>query len=572
MIFQRVSLAMIVRNEGSRIAKCLASVKDVVDEIVVVDTGSCDDTVQIARTFTDKVYCLPWQNDFAAARNFAIDQTTHEWILSLDADERLDAKPGELHALINQPRYSAYCLPLYALKVANDGREQERIMVLRLFRREHRYKGFVHEYVHVSDPATIGVALSPAIYHDAVAPAERRRRRGRNIALLKKALAKEPDDPFWQYYLGAEWLGLGRIELAAVALRQALSNFSLQQVTFRSAAVRYLMQCYKHLGEIDKAICLCLEESERYPDYCDLFFDGGVLFELKGEYEVARKWFQEAVKLGPPALAYFHTDGTNGYLAHYHLGYCAEKLGLYNEAMQYYVAALNNTQNYYYPLYQLVLLKLTRHSVQDVVDFLAERNYLKVPEVAEKMAELFWTLGMPAIALRCLTHSNPEHDTGWELLAKCQIYGGDIYSALQCLRQMRRQGKRLSGEVLGDEIVALLMLERCAEAREKLWELWREREYRDIFWAAFCLYKKMCCAVSQPLVNRKAVAALLDLRRRCLVAQPCDVRKQQRFAEVIKAVHAVLASEPVATTELLAELEQAEQELKHTARMRGLYR
>lgn len=577
MSLQRISLAMIVRNEGERLKECLESVKGIVDEVVIVDTGSCDDTVRIAKQYTEKVYSFPWCDDFSAARNFAIEQTIYEWVLSLDADERLDAQAGDLRSLVNQARYSAYCLPLYALKEAGDYREHDRFVVLRLFQRKYRFKGTIHEYVFVNDPEEVGTALLPVICHTEVSNKERHRRRGRNITLLKNAIAEHTTDPYLQYYLGVEWLGLGRLSLASSAFRKALSQFPPGQIIFRSPTVRHLIQCYKNAGQVDEAIRLCLEESQLYPEYADLFFDGGVLFELKNEYGIAIKWFQEAINLGAPPIGFFHTDGTEGYLANYHLGYCAEKIGLYKEAIYYYEEALNNTKNYYYPLYPLVLLKLTQHSTEEVMQYLCERGYLAIPVVSEKIAELFWSSGLPDIGQRCLANTVLQQNAGWELRTKCQLYSGDIAGALQSMEQMYLNAVELTTEMRADEIAALMAQERFGEAREQLWKLWRRPESRDTFRALFCLYKKMCGNTLLSLSNRKAAVVLLDLEGRYLRAQTKDFRQQERFAALIGAIHDILATEAETLTLLIDALSEKEQDIKRNLRytfaaLRGLYR
>ncbi len=85
----RLSLCMIVKDEAEMLPECLASVQGVVDEIVIVDTGSTDDTVAIAHAAGAKVVHEPWQNDFARARNAALAHATGDYVLQLDADERL---------------------------------------------------------------------------------------------------------------------------------------------------------------------------------------------------------------------------------------------------------------------------------------------------------------------------------------------------------------------------------------------------------------------------------------------------------------------------------------------------
>src|SRR5688572_14882447 len=85
----RLSVCMIVRDEAENLARALASVKDVADEIVVVDTGSVDNSVAVARSFGARIGHFTWCEDFAAARNVAVGMATSRWILSLDADEEL---------------------------------------------------------------------------------------------------------------------------------------------------------------------------------------------------------------------------------------------------------------------------------------------------------------------------------------------------------------------------------------------------------------------------------------------------------------------------------------------------
>src|ERR1700742_4052585 len=91
----RLALSMIVRNGGQDFVHCLESVRGIVDEIVIADTGSTDSSVTIAQQFGAKIIHVPWTNDFAAARNAALEAVTADWVLVLDADEQLDALAGK---------------------------------------------------------------------------------------------------------------------------------------------------------------------------------------------------------------------------------------------------------------------------------------------------------------------------------------------------------------------------------------------------------------------------------------------------------------------------------------------
>jgi len=90
MFYMSLSLCMIVKNEEKYLERCLNSVKEFVDEIIIVDTGSTDNTKGIARKFNAKIFDFKWVDDFAAARNFSISKATKDWILVLDADEEID--------------------------------------------------------------------------------------------------------------------------------------------------------------------------------------------------------------------------------------------------------------------------------------------------------------------------------------------------------------------------------------------------------------------------------------------------------------------------------------------------
>src|SRR3990172_5263948 len=88
-ILPTISLCMMVKNEEEMLPRCLESVKAWVDEIIIVDTGSCDGTLEIARGYTQKVYLHPWFDDFSGMRNITLSYATGDWILVLDADEEL---------------------------------------------------------------------------------------------------------------------------------------------------------------------------------------------------------------------------------------------------------------------------------------------------------------------------------------------------------------------------------------------------------------------------------------------------------------------------------------------------
>lgn len=116
-----ISLCMICRNEEKTIFRCLHHVADFVDEMVIVDTGSTDRTVERARRFTDRIFDFPWVDDFSAARNFALARARGEWILILDADEVIyEAELAALRALVRGGGATGVVLDLHQFEINYD--------------------------------------------------------------------------------------------------------------------------------------------------------------------------------------------------------------------------------------------------------------------------------------------------------------------------------------------------------------------------------------------------------------------------------------------------------------------
>jgi len=145
----KLSICMIVRNEGSRLARALESVKDVAGEIVITDTGSDDDTIAVAERYGARVNRFEWCDDFAAARNACAEHARGEWILWLDGDERL--KPGDadkLRADLEAPRVIAYQMIREEFSAEDQAEPDGEIYLMRLLRRDLpvRFMGRIHEY------------------------------------------------------------------------------------------------------------------------------------------------------------------------------------------------------------------------------------------------------------------------------------------------------------------------------------------------------------------------------------------------------------------------------------------
>jgi glycosyltransferase involved in cell wall biosynthesis len=195
-----ISVCMIVKNEERFLAQCLRSVQDIADEIVVVDTGSTDRTIEIAKSFGAVVVERPWRNDFGWARNQAIELATKRWILIVDADEELMAQSKKpLMSLKSVPAWrTAVWVRIYNRSDDYVGTGDMSHALVRIFPNDDaiRYRGMIHEFPTVDgDVNGLKGASSPIgiVHHGYVKEIVHDRDKGaRNLAIVKAAAEAEP--------------------------------------------------------------------------------------------------------------------------------------------------------------------------------------------------------------------------------------------------------------------------------------------------------------------------------------------------------------------------------------------
>ena len=186
-----LSVCLIVKNEERFLARCLESVRPVADEIIIVDTGSTDKTVEIARKYTSKVSFHPWNDDFSEARNVSLSHASCDWVLQMDADEALEQADIPMLRLVMQGKdYVAVNVALY--NALPDGLSVHYFP--RLFRRgKAHYEGIVHEQLIHDGPA---IVKEIRILHDGynLDPKTMSQKYRRNEVLLQRRLQQSPDE------------------------------------------------------------------------------------------------------------------------------------------------------------------------------------------------------------------------------------------------------------------------------------------------------------------------------------------------------------------------------------------
>jgi len=298
----RLSQCMIVKNEEKHIERALEWAKDIAFEQIVVDTGSTDRTVELAKKMGATVYHFEWINDFAAAKNFAMDKAKGDWIAILDADEYLsksDAKElGKLLKKIqDDPVTSKECdaVTTTFVNLDDNGNIISIISHQRVFRNrpDLRFVGKIHEVIelknkHFQAPEIriIHTGYTQENYADA-------NKFERNVKMLKDELEKDPDNPDIMLYYADSVKLTGSEEALAEAeemFHKALNSNKPTNKLIKQLAYNYLIPLYlKDEAKYDEAMRLCDEATTELPNFIDYFYFRAVLKNKIGNYKAAQE-------------------------------------------------------------------------------------------------------------------------------------------------------------------------------------------------------------------------------------------------------------------------------------------
>lgn len=264
----RVALVMIVRDEARCIERCLRSAAPWVQDMIVLDTGSLDNTVALARSLGARVFHYAWTDDFSAARNAALAYSTAQWNLILDADEWLDGPPEALSAAVLGSAPFIGVAPV-ASEFDLQGRVEVAVSwISRLLPRGVRYQGRIHEQP-VSALPRRRIALP--IRHDGYRSESLAAKDGRNEALLLRALAEAPHDAYLIYQLGKNYEIYGQYGQAVGYYRQALGA-STPADSFRHELVTRTLFSMKKANLHEQAIQFAESEMGNWQHSPDFFF------------------------------------------------------------------------------------------------------------------------------------------------------------------------------------------------------------------------------------------------------------------------------------------------------------
>ncbi|HVW19532.1 MAG TPA: glycosyltransferase, partial [Solirubrobacteraceae bacterium] len=335
----RLSLCMIVRDEEAHLGQCLASVQGVVDEMVVVDTGSTDRTKEIAESFGARVIDFPWTGSFSEARNVSFDAAGGDWLIYLDADEVLVAEDREaLRELTGRTWREAFHLVETSYVGALESGAGVNHNALRVFRNrpQYRFEGRIHEQILPTLPTKLperfertGVRLEHYGYLGVVRDAKRKA--DRNIELLERQAQEGVDDAFQAFNLGSEYLALGRDEEARRHLdrawRMVADDASGTHYPFAPVLVSRLVRARRGVGDAEAALRLIDEGLERFPGFTDLVLEHARIAQDRGDDATARERLERCLEMGDAPSGYTATMGSGTFVAMFELAELLRRQG-----------------------------------------------------------------------------------------------------------------------------------------------------------------------------------------------------------------------------------------------------
>jgi len=406
-----ISLCMIIKDEEQNIRRCLSSVADVVDEIIVVDTGSSDNTCQIAREFGAKIQSFCWNENFSDARNASLELASGDWILFLDADEELAKESKEaLRNLVTDDSVEGYFIKVINY-IGNEGWiETCPDLIFRLFRnrRDYRFRGAIHEQIadvilEKNNTAAYKIAEEIVVVHYGYLDRQinEKNKKERNLKIIERELAQKPENKLLRYHYGVELFRAERYAEAARELTRAANGIDPNTI-YLPKLLRYIVMSHQSAGQPDRALAIVQLGLQYFPNYADLYYYAGLLYLELRQYANASDSFQKAVSMPEQPAQYASFAGVRGFRSFYYLGQIAETFLKYEDAIRYYMASLRDNPEFTPALENIVRILNPRENPEYTVECLEKVFEFCTARANLIMGDIFFRQGAYKLALEYL--------------------------------------------------------------------------------------------------------------------------------------------------------------------------
>ncbi len=353
-----LSLCMIVKDEEKFLPICLESVKDHVDEIIIVDTGSTDRTVEIATKYNAKIYHHPWENSFSKARNYSLKYATCDWIMWIDADEEVNKNDAhKLKDVIRDDEVDVICLPMFNRPIG--GKAVSTFIAEKIFRNHIgiHFEGIVHNSLkHSGLTKKENIRLNHYGYNQGDKQMEKKFKR--TSSLLKLQIKDDPDNPTPHHYLAISCLERHRYEECIKEAMEAIRLFELKNSNSQFSLLSYYTACvaFYQTNDLDNAEKYALKATKLFPDYLDAHCILTSIYFLRKEYDKCTEETNKYLELleslnSDPSKAMFIPYNTlqDAWLAHTRMAINYFEQNNDGEGMQSLKSAIESADSVYKP-------------------------------------------------------------------------------------------------------------------------------------------------------------------------------------------------------------------------------
>ncbi|MBG9544725.1 hypothetical protein ABE29_18765 [Cytobacillus firmus] len=372
-----ISLCMIVKDEEKVLDRCLTSVMGIIDEIVIVDTGSTDNTKNIAIKHTDFVYDFEWTNNFSEARNYAASKATGEWILVLDADEFVD--PENLKQSISEIKQHDNQYGIYAVNIINFAGEKGESIAQHKHGRIYRNDGniefyrSVHEQLRAKHGSVNFAVSSLVIYHSGYLSniVREKEKITRNSTLIQNELGNSTSVAFDYFNLGNEFKREGKMEEALDSFIKAYKEKNSNQLSWVSFCLCNIVECLISLKRYDNALEVIKDAEVVYSNSADFTFFKGEIYLLQHRYKEAKRIYSSLIRNSKKYYDIIKSPDFLEYYPYRRLGYIFELEGNLKESVKSYANAINIKSDCLESTFRLVKLLAKHHNDKEIFEFLS---------------------------------------------------------------------------------------------------------------------------------------------------------------------------------------------------------
>jgi glycosyltransferase involved in cell wall biosynthesis/thioredoxin-like negative regulator of GroEL len=440
-------MVMIARDEQLNIGRALHSVKDIMDEMIVVDTGSVDATVEIAESLGAKVFHFPWQDDFSLAKNVAIEHATGDWLLLMDADDELHPEDRHLvRELLDETETDCFFFDTLSY-FGEGGGLYVRMLQPRLVRNEpqFRFTGKIHETLHLEGARINYCDIRMQHYGYLNTEVEGKKKISRNRSLLEEELAQNPS-ALTYFYLGTEHLRAGDYDLAVETFERSEQLYLEMGIEPSSEMLKKKMIAIQELGQYERVYKEIEEALKLYPDYTDLYFLRAETLEQEGKIIEAIQAYRACIDQGEAPVTYSSMCGSGSYTAYYRIGYLYAEIGESEQALEAYFDALQCNTSYVPAVHAIAIELVKSKTNEEILALLRKQFDLNIPVANQYFAEAFSSAGAFGLALVFLQQYEQLNTSLPEnlhiLKAQCLFFSNEEQKAYDIFNQIPEQSQK----------------------------------------------------------------------------------------------------------------------------------